>query len=95
MRHHWHVRRYHYRTAARRCRAHRPSQPANRRRAPGTRVSRISTRRGTLRIAPAPIREPHGREGAGQGTSRAVCRDPDFWGRLAVKLLRLLGGRRS
>lgn len=49
---------------------------------------------GTSRIAPLPIREARGCEAAGQGTSRAVSKDPDCWGRLVLILLRLIGGGR-
>lgn len=95
MRHHRHARRCHQHTAARRCRAHRSSGPDCRERAPGRRRSGTGQRRGgTSRIAPAPIREPRGHEAAGQVGSPAVSKEPDCRGRLAVKLLRLLGGRR-
>ena len=56
--------------------------------------SRTSRKRETSRIALPPIREPRGYEDAGQASSPAVAKDPDCRGRLAVKLLRLLGGRR-
>ena len=94
MRHHRHVHRCHRHTAAQRCRAHRCGGSDRWERAPGRRRSGAGRKRGTSRIAPVPIREPRWREVAGQAGSLAVSRDPDCRGRLAVKLLRLLGGRR-
>lgn len=49
---------------------------------------------GTSRMGPAVTREPWNRRPAGQGASPAVARDPDCTGRLAIELLRLIGGRR-
>ena len=98
MRHHRHVPRCHQHTAARRCRAHRSDGPDCRERvpgrSPGRRRSRTRQKWGTSRIALIPTREPRGRKDAGQGASLAASKDPDCRGRLAVKLLRLLGGRR-
>lgn len=94
MRHHRHVHKCHQHTAARRCRAHRSGGPDRPERAPGRRRSRAGRTRGTSRIAQPSIREPRGCEAAGQAGSLAVSKDPDCRGRLAVKLLRLLGGRR-
>lgn len=94
MRHHRHVHRCHQHTADRRCRTHRSGGPGRRQRATGRPRSRPHQKRGISRIAPPPIREPRGCEDAGQGTSLTVSKDPDCRGRLAVKLLRLLGGRR-
>lgn len=94
MRHHHHVRRCRQHTAARRCRAHRSGGPDQRQRAPRRRRSDTGRKRGTSRIALPPIREARGSEDAGQTGSAAVWKDPDCRGRLAVKLLRLLGGRR-
>ncbi len=94
MRHHRQVHRFHQHPAARRCRAHRRGGPDHRGLAPGRRRFQTGGKRRASRIAPSAIREPRGREGAGQGASPAVSRDPDCRGRLAVKLLRLLGGRR-
>lgn len=93
MRHHRHVSRWHQHTAARRCRAHRSGGPDPRERATGRRRSRICQEWVNSRIGQPPIREARGHEAAGQRTTRAVGRDPDCRGRLAVKLLRLLGGR--
>jgi len=94
MRRHRHVPRCQQHTVARCCRAHRSGGPDRRQRAPGRPRSRTRQKRGISRIAPPPIREPRGCEDAGQGTSLAVPYDPDCRGRCAVKLLRLLGGRR-
>lgn len=94
MRHHRHVPRCHQHTAARRCRAHRSGGPDRGEQAAGRRRSGAGRKGGTSRIAPGPTREPRGSEAAGQGGSLAVSKDPDCRGRLAVKLLRLLGGRR-
>lgn len=94
MRHHRHVHRCHQHPAARRCRAHQSGEPDRRERTPRRWESRAGRKRRTSRIALPPIREPRGREAGGQGTSLAVPRDPDCRGRLAVKLLRLLGGWR-
>lgn len=87
MRHHRHVPRCQQCAGSRRCRAQRRGGPDRRR-------SRSRQKQGTSRIALRPIREPRGDEAAGRGGSPAVLRDPDCRGRLAVKLLRLLGGRR-
>ncbi len=94
MRHRCHAPRCHQHTAARHCRAHRRGGPDGRERVPCPGRSRTSRKRGTSRIALPPIREPRGRKDAAQASSRAVGRDPDCRGRLAVKLHRLLGGRR-
>ena len=94
MRHRCHAPRCHHHAAARSCRAHRNGGPDRRAEVPRQGGSRISRKRGTSRIAPAPIREPRGHETAGQVGSPAVSKEPDCRGRLAVKLLRLLGGRR-
>ena len=94
MRHHRHVHRCHQHTAARRCRAHRSGGPDRPGRAPRRRRSGTGQKRGTSRIALPPTREARGHEDAGQAGSVAVSKDPDCRGRLAVKLLRLLGGRR-
>ena len=94
MRHHRHTPRCHQHSAARRCRAHRSGGPDRRERPAEPRRSRVGRKRRNSRIAQSPIREPRGREEAGQRTSRAVGRNPGCRGRLAVKLLRLLGGRR-
>ena len=94
MRHHRHVPQCHQHGAARRCRVHHSGGPDRRERPAGRRRSRVGRWRWTSRIALPPIREPRVSEDAGQGTSLAVSKDPDCRGRLAVKLLRLLGGRR-
>ena len=49
---------------------------------------------GTSRIGPPATREARAQQGAGQGTSPASVRDPDWWGRTQSVLLRLIGGRR-
>ena len=51
-------------------------------------------RRRTSRIGLPATRESRDRTPAGQGRSPAVVRDPDCRARLAVRLLRLIGGRR-
>lgn len=94
MRHRCHAPRCHQHTAARSCRAHRRGGPDGQERVPRPGRSRTSRKRETSRIALPPIREPRGYEDAGQASSPAVAKDPDCRGRLAVKLLRLLGGRR-
>ena len=94
MRHHRHVHGCHQHGAARRCRAHHSGGPDRREKLAGPRRSRVDRRRWTSRIALPPVREPRGCEDAGQAGSLAVSKDPDCRGRLAVKLLRLLGGRR-
>ena len=92
MRHHRHVPRCHRSAAARRCRSHRLESPSHRYRDPSGTWDR--TRRGTSRIAPLAIREARGHEGAGQGADPVRREDPDWWGRLILILLRLIGGGR-
>jgi hypothetical protein len=94
MRHHHHVPRCRHHAAARCCRIHRPPRAATGRRPPDPRASCSYASRGSSRIAPTPNREPRGREAAGQTVNRAIRIGPDCWGRLAVKLRRLFGGRR-
>ncbi len=94
MRHRCHAPRCNQHTAARRCRAHRRGGPDRRERVPRPRRSDATRKRGSSRIAPAPIREPRGGKAAGQAGSPGDSKDPDCRGRLAIKLLRLLGGRR-
>ncbi len=91
---HRHVPRCHQHGAARPRRAHHAGRLERRQRVPRTRRSRARPKRGASRIAPPAIREPRGHGAAGQAGSLAVSKDPDCRGRLAVKLLRLLGGRR-
>jgi hypothetical protein len=94
MQHHRHVPSCHERAATRRCRAHRSGGHDRRQRVPRTRRSRADRKWETSRIASLAIREPRGHKRGGQAGSPAVSKDPDCRGRLAVKLLRLLGGRR-
>lgn len=90
MHHHRHVPRCRYHRAARRCRVRCSAcRPA------GRPVTRPSAMRGTTsRIGAGPIRDSHGDEAAGQKARPALGEEPDCWGKLVVKLLRLIGGRR-